>query len=166
MKQKEQLFPALFTFFASFGVYIYTLAPTVSLWDCGEFIASSVTLGVPHPPGAPFYLLIGRFFSMIPFAADIAFRVNIIAALSSALTILLLYLIIVLLAKEFYGEPETLEKKVILYGSGMIGALTFAFTETFWFNATEAEVYSIKGLVGLQTLDIANSLVCCLTLLK
>ena len=62
----------------SFFIYLMTMSPTVSFWDCGEFIATSYTLGVPHPPGSPLYLIIGRIFSMLPFNDDIAFRVNII----------------------------------------------------------------------------------------
>ena len=79
----------------SFMVYFLTMAPTVSYWDCGEFIATSYILGVPHPPGSPLYLLLGRIFSMIPTNPDIAFRVNIISPIVSAVACMLLYLIIV-----------------------------------------------------------------------
>ena len=72
---------ALAVFFASLFIYLRTIAPTTSFWDCGEFIACSYQLGVPHPPGAPFYLLLGRIFSMLPLAADIGLRVNIISAI-------------------------------------------------------------------------------------
>ena len=82
-------------FLVSFLVYYDTMAPTVSFWDCGEFIATSHTLGVPHPPGSPLFLIIGRVFSMIPFSPDIAFRVNLISVFVSALAVMLLYLIIV-----------------------------------------------------------------------
>ena len=82
-------------FLFSFVVYYDTMAPTVSFWDCGEFIATAHTLGVPHPPGSPLFLIIGRIFSMIPFNQDIAFRVNLISVLVSALAVMLLYLIIV-----------------------------------------------------------------------
>ena len=79
-------------FIVTFIVYFDTMAPTVSYWDCGEFIAVSHTLGVPHPPGSPFFLLMGRIFSMLPFNEDIAFRVNVISPLVSALAVMLLYL--------------------------------------------------------------------------
>ena len=79
----------------SFLIYFMTMSPTVSFWDCGEFIATSYTLGVPHPPGSPLYLIIGRIFSMLPFNDDIAFRVNIISPIVSAIAVMLLYLIIV-----------------------------------------------------------------------
>lgn len=135
---------ALFVFLVSFVTYFRTIAPTVSFWDCGEFIACSYILGIPHPPGAPLYLLIGRLFSMIPWTTDIALRVNIISSLTSALTVMLTYLIIVRLIQIWRGAAKTLEEQVIRYASGIIGALAFAFTDTFWFNAVEAEVYAIS----------------------
>jgi len=135
---------ALFVFLVAFITYWRTIAPTVSFWDCGEFIACSYILGIPHPPGAPFYLLIGRIFSMIPFVEDIALRVNVISAITSAITVMLTYLIIVRLIQIWRGTPKTLEDRVIVYASGVLGALTFAFTDTLWFNAVEAEVYAIS----------------------
>ncbi|MCH7782424.1 DUF2723 domain-containing protein [candidate division KSB1 bacterium] len=146
MNDIKNTYAAAFSFSAAFIVYFITMAPTVSYWDCGEFIASSITLGIPHPPGAPLFLLIGKLFSMSPVGADAAYRVNIISVLASAFTVMLLYLIIVRLIKEFAGKPDTLEKEFSLYGGGIIGALTFAYTDTFWFNATEAEVYSLSML--------------------
>ena len=76
----------------SFIVYFDTMAPSVSYWDCGEFIAVSYTLGVPHPPGSPLFLLLGRIASMIPFSEDIAFRVNILSPIASAFAVFFLYL--------------------------------------------------------------------------
>jgi tetratricopeptide (TPR) repeat protein len=137
---------ALFTFLASLAMYLRTLADTVSFWDCGEFIACSYTLGIPHPPGAPFYLLLGRLFSLLPLSGDIAVRVNIVSSISSALTIMLTYLIIVLLIKQWRGEPKSTEDVFVLTVSGVLGALSFAFTDTFWFNGVEAEVYAISML--------------------
>ncbi len=131
-------------FLFSLIIYLRTIAETVSFWDCGEFITCSYILGIPHPPGAPFYLLIGRIFTMLPLATDIALRVNIISALTSALTVMLTYLIIVRLIKQWRGEPKNSEDLLILSASGLIGALAFAFTDTFWFNAVEAEVYAIS----------------------
>jgi len=71
------------------GVYLSTVAPTLSFWDCGEFITASVTMSVPHPPGAPFFLLLGRFFSMLPLG-DLGFRVNLISVIASAFTVMFL----------------------------------------------------------------------------
>ena len=93
--KKLNRFFAFFVFIVSTLVYLRTVAPTTSFWDCGEFIACSYILGVPHPPGAPLYILVGRLFSMIPFASDIGLRVNIISSLASSITIMLVYLIII-----------------------------------------------------------------------
>lgn len=145
--QREKLINRIFAglaFLLSFIVYLRTIAPTTSFWDCGEFITCSYILGIPHPPGAPFYLLLGRIFSMLPLAADIGLRVNLISALSSSLTVMFLYLIIVRLIKRWRGEPKSAFDMVMLVASGMIGALAFAFTDSFWFNAVEAEVYAIS----------------------
>ncbi len=145
--QREKVIHRLstaFAFIASFAVYLRTIAPTTSFWDCGEFITCSYILGIPHPPGAPFYLMIGRIFSMIPFAADIGLRVNLVSAVTSALTVMLLYLIIVHLIKQWRGTPKTAFDVLLLSASGLIGALAYAFTDSFWFNAVEAEVYAIS----------------------
>ncbi len=128
----------------AFLTYLRTIAPTTSFWDCGEFIACSYILGIPHPPGAPFFLLIGRIFTLIPFAADIGFRVNLISVITSALTVLFTYLIIVRLVGIWRGDPKNTIDRFILYASGIIGALAFAFTDSQWFNAVEAEVYAIS----------------------
>ncbi len=130
--------------FIAFLIYLRTLAPTTSFWDCGEFIACSYILGIPHPPGAPLYLLVGRVFTMIPFAADIGYRVNLISALTSAFTVLFAYLIIVRMVQLWRGSPKSNADKLLLCASGAIGALAFAFTDSHWFNAVEAEVYAIS----------------------
>ncbi len=121
-----------------------TVAKTTSYWDCGEFIASSYILGVPHPPGSPLYILIGRIFTMLPFFDDIGLRVNIFSVIVSAFSVMFTYLIIVRLMREFRGIPQTIEQKLIFYVSGVIGALGLAFSDSFWFNAVEAEVYAIS----------------------
>ena len=126
---------ALLVFLISTAIYFLTIAPTTSFWDCGEFIACSHTLGVPHPPGAPLYLLVGRLFAMIPFVKDIGLRVNSISAITSGLTIMILYLIIVRFITIFRGSPKTMWDKICLFSSGAIGSLLFAFTDTTWFNA-------------------------------
>ncbi len=125
-------------------MYVASMAPTTSFWDCGEFIACSYSLGVPHPPGAPFFLMLGRVFSMLPFHSDIGFRVNFISVLVSALTVMFTYLTIVRLVRNWRGKEESVTDQVVLYGSGVVGALGFAFSHSFWFNAVEAEVYAIS----------------------
>ena len=134
---------AVFSFLFSLVIYTMTMAPTVSFWDCGEFIACSYRLAVPHPPGAPLYLLVGRVFTLIPdfLIEDIAKRVNLISVLSSAFTILFLHLTIVHLIREYLKETDGFFRYVP-HVSATIGALCFAFSHSFWFNAVEAEVYA------------------------
>jgi len=120
------------------------MSPTVVFWDVGEFCASAYALQVPHPPGAPLFLLLGRIFSMISFAQDIPVRIHTISAISSALTCSLLYLIIVSVIVMWKGIPSTMQDKLLIYCSAIIGALSLAFCSTFWFNAVEAEVYGLS----------------------
>ena len=139
---KNNRIVAFIIFLFSLIMYTLTVAPTVSYWDCGEFIACSYTLAVPHPPGAPLFLLVGRIFSMIPFVDDIALRINFISVISSALTVMLLYLSIVHLIREWRGRLDTSEDWQTAIFSGVLGSLTFAFSHSFWFNAVESEVYA------------------------
>ncbi len=143
--------------------FIATVAPTTSFWDCGEFIAASYTVGVPHPPGAPLYLLIGRLFSLLPFVENIGYRVNLVSVVVSAITVLLLYLSLVRLIQSLRGVAETVSDKITVYGSAVIGSLAFAFSHSFWFNAVEAEVYSMSMFftalvfyLSLRWLDYAD----------
>ncbi len=130
-------------FLISLIVYFLTVQPSVSFWDCGEFIASAYSMQVPHPPGTPFFLILGRLFAMIPFVDNIALRINTISILSSAFTVLFLYLAAVkLIVNYLKKEPETLIERITLYASSAIGALSLTFSDTFWFNAVEAEVYA------------------------
>ena len=131
-------------FLISFIVYFDTMAPTVSYWDCGEFIAVANTLGVPHPPGSPFFLLLGRVASMIPISQDVAFRVNILSPISSALAVMFLYLIIVQVVVHWKGKLESVHDALVAFGGAIIGSLAFAFTDSHWFNAVEAEVYAFS----------------------
>ena len=131
-------------FLISFIIYFDTMAPTVSYWDCGEFIAVAHTLGVPHPPGSPFFLLLGRIASMLPINNDIAFRVNILSPLSSALAVMFLYLIIVQVVAHWRGKLDSTTDMLVAVGGGIVGALVFAFTDSHWFNAVEAEVYAFS----------------------
>ncbi|GAB4131089.1 MAG: hypothetical protein Fur0015_04940 [Ignavibacteriales bacterium] len=135
----------LIVFVISLATYFLTVQPSVSFWDCGEFIASSYLMQVPHPPGTPFFLMLGRVFSLIPFADNLALRVNSISVISSAFTILFLYLIAVKLIENFRGKKyESTFDMFLTYSAAAIGALSFAFSDTFWFNAVEAEVYALS----------------------
>ena len=123
-------------------LYILTVAPTASFWDAGEFIAIAHGLQVSHPPGAPFYMLVGRLFSMLASQPMVPLAVNMMSVLSSALTIMLTYLIIVRLLQHFLSK----EDRLVTYLGAVIGACTFAVTDSFWFNAVEAEVYAMSML--------------------
>ncbi len=133
---------ALFVFFVSLIVYTMTVAPTTSFWDCGEFIACSYILGIPHPPGSPLFILVGRIFSILPIGEDIGFRVNMMSPILSAFSAMLTFLIIVRLLEMWQGKADTFEKKLTQYSSGLIGALAFAWSDSQWFNSVEAEVYA------------------------
>ncbi|WP_412068514.1 protein O-mannosyl-transferase family [Rubrivirga sp. IMCC43871] len=141
-------------FVYSFVLYVATMAETTPFWDSGEFIAISNGLEVSHPPGAPFYMLVGRLFSMLsPILGTsspepIAFSVNLVSVLCSALTILVTHLVIVRLVRIWTGHPDTWTpaQRVGANAGGAIGALTFAVTDSFWFNAVEAEVYAMSML--------------------
>ncbi len=136
---------AVFAF--SLILYLLTVAPTASFWDAGEFIAIANQLQVSHPPGAPVYMLIGRAFSMFVPTPYIALAVNLVSVLASALTILLTHLIIVRLVKEWRSDTGPGEEgRVVALSAGVIGACTFAVTDSFWFNAVEAEVYALSML--------------------
>ena len=135
-------------FLYALALYLLTIAPTASFWDAGEFIAIANRLQVSHPPGAPLYMLIGRLFSMFVPVEYVAVSINLISVLASAFTILLTHVIIVRLVREWRGHPAewtSLEHFMALAG-GVIGAITFAVTDSFWFNAVEAEVYALSML--------------------
>ncbi len=95
MNYKVNRLIAGFIFLFSFLLYLMTMAPTTSFWDCGEFIATAYIMGVPHPPGSPLFLLVGRLFSLLPLFGDIGARVNLISPITSALAVMLLYLVTV-----------------------------------------------------------------------
>jgi hypothetical protein len=124
------------------GTYILTVQPSVSFWDCGELSATAAKMEVPHQPGAPLWTLISRFVMMIPYAADLGLRVNLAANLLSALAVMFLYLISVRLIVQWRGFPKTMVDAIVAYGSSAIGAMVLTFSDTFWFNAVESEVYA------------------------
>jgi len=126
--------------------YIITISPTVSFWDSGEFIATSHILGVPHPPGTPFYVVLGRMFAMIP-GMETALAVNFMSALTGALACLFLYLITVRILLLWRGRPETLEEKVGIYVPAACAAIASAFASTYWTDSIEAEVYSPAAFI-------------------
>ena len=151
MIQRANRIVAAFVFLISFLLYMASMAPTTSFWDCGEFIATAYTMGVPHPPGSPLFLLVGRIFTLLPFFSDIGARMNLISPLASALAVMFLYLIIVQLIRKWRGPVETTTDALIAYGSGIIGAFTFMVTDSHWFNAVEAEVYAASTFLTTLT---------------
>jgi len=133
-------------------VYALTVEPTASFWDCGEFIAVSYKLMVPHPPGAPFFLLIGRIFSMFALGdtQKVAFWINMLSVICSGATILFLYWTIVLLAKKLVASQYNFNnlptgQALMLIGAGIVGGLAYTFSDSFWFSAVEAEVYAMSS---------------------
>ncbi|RJE70604.1 DUF2723 domain-containing protein [Reichenbachiella sp. MSK19-1] len=128
-------------------VYALTVEPTASFWDCGEFIAVSYKLEVPHPPGAPFFLLLGRLFSFLAGGdrEQVAYWINMLSVLSSGFTILFLFWSITHIAKKLVPSEETLTNYLLIIGSGVVGALAYTFSDSFWFSAVEAEVYAMSS---------------------
>ena len=144
--KRAGLFVSVGVFLYAFLLYLFTVAPTASFWDAGEFIAIAHGLQVSHPPGAPFYMLVGRLFSMFVPDALVSLSVNMVSVLSSAFTVLLTYWIIVRLLREFLPVRSKGQPTFIHHFGGVIGACTFAVTDSFWFNAVEAEVYAMSML--------------------
>ena len=136
-------------------VYILTKAPTLSFWDCGEFIAASYVLGIPHPPGSPVYVLIGRIFSLLPLSADIAVRVNYLSVVSSSFTALFGYLAVTRILRAWFGADRSPLSRAIIYAGGASGALFLAFSLTNWNNSVEAEVYGLAMMLMTALLWLA-----------
>jgi hypothetical protein len=133
---------------ASF-VYIITAEPTASFWDCGEYVATAFKLQVGHPPGAPLFQLIGRFFTLFAFGntANVALMINIMSAASSGFTILFLFWTLTILGKKLAlrsGEM-TIGKMVAIFGSALVGSLAYTFSDSFWFSSVEGEVYAMSS---------------------
>jgi hypothetical protein len=123
--------------------FIITLQPSVSFWDPGELSAAAYALEVPHPPGGPLFSLLGHIFYMLPLPGDIGFRMNLFSGMSSAFSVLFLYLIVVRLIRIYKKkEPESLLDAYGTYFSAAIGAMALSFCDTFWFNGTEANYFA------------------------
>ncbi len=138
-------------FAISLFVFSATVERTASFWDCGEFIACAYKLQVPHPPGAPIFLLLGRLFSLLAGSdkTQVAYWINMMSVVSSALTILFMHWTIVLIGRKIYKKQFSelsMGEAITLLGAGVVGSLAYAFTDTFWFSAVEAEVYAMSSL--------------------
>ena len=137
-------------FLIAFITYSLTVEPTVSFWDAGEYILTSSKLQVGHPPGAPFFQMMGAFFSI--FATDptqIGLMINMMSATASAFTVLFMFWSIVLLIKQVVKNDNESSKgqNTAILGAAFVGSLSFAFTDSFWFNAVETEVYAMATLI-------------------
>ena len=134
-------------------VYLMTIEPTASFWDCGEFISAAYKLEVGHPPGAPFFMLVGNLFTQLTNdPLQVAKMVNIMSALLSAFTILFLFWTITHLTRKLVtdssGEKKiSLGQTIAVIGSGLVGALVYTFSDTFWFSAVEGEVYAFSSML-------------------
>jgi tetratricopeptide (TPR) repeat protein len=137
-----------FVFFVTLAGYLWTVAPTVAFWDCGEFIAVSYRLGVPHPPGTPLIVLIGRIFTLLlaPFFKEVAFRTNMMSVLSGCLTASLVYLTIVKVI-ALWKRPKNITEIIMQHTAGLVGAFTTAFSFTAWDNTVETEVYTVCSAI-------------------
>jgi len=154
--------------------YLMTIEPTASFWDCGEFIATAYNLEVGHPPGAPFFMILARFFMIFSSGTDAAFMANVLSAFCSSFSILFLFWTITAFAKKMaytsilkkdrenlqisnasgqkligdYVDSENLSwaQVIAIIGSGLVGALAYTFSDSFWFSAVEGEVYAMSSL--------------------
>ncbi|MCZ6766731.1 MAG: DUF2723 domain-containing protein, partial [bacterium] len=136
----------------SLVTYLLTMAPSATFWDAGEFIATSYTLGVPHSPGTPLYVLIGRVFTLLPLPFSIAGRVNFMSVASATLGAMFVYLLIIRFLDYMTGRSQTLSDTLIKVSAGLVGALFITFSHTYWANAVESEVYALSTLMmGLMT---------------
>ncbi|MBA6156203.1 DUF2723 domain-containing protein [Tenacibaculum sp. S7007] len=139
-----------FSFAVALITYTLTLEPTVSSWDCGEYISTAVKLEVGHPPGAPLFQMLGAFFAM--FSNDPsqwAKMVNFMSGLASAFTILFMFWTITSLAKKMAikNGKFSIGEQIVVLGSGLVGALAYTFSDSFWFSAVEGEVYAMSSFL-------------------
>ena len=142
------------TFAIALFVYLSTIEPTVSFWDCGEYIATSDRLEVGHPPGAPLFMMIGRVFTSFVDSSSAAMMVNALSGLCSALTILFLFWTITYFGRKIInrkGGEWTEGKTFGVIGAGLVGALAFTFSDSFWFSAVEGEVYAMSSFFTAVT---------------
>lgn len=139
---------AAFVFSVSLVQFLVTAQPSLSFWDPGELSAAAYMLQVPHPPGGPLFLILGRLFYLLPIPGDPGFRMNCVSALSSAVSVLLFYLIAVKIIRNYVRrEPAGMLEMLCTYGVAAIGAVTFSFSDTFWFNGGESNYFAASTLL-------------------
>lgn len=141
---------AILAFVVAAVTYLLTIEPSASFWDCGEFIASSYKLEVGHPPGNPTFQLFARIATLFGDNMHAAILINSLSAICSALTIFFLYLTIVWFVKRLFNADSegnfSIGQSIAIFGSGLVGALAYCFSDTFWFSAVEGEVYAMSSL--------------------
>lgn len=129
--------------------FTLTVEPTLSFWDCGEYISTAAKLQVGHPPGAPLFQMMGAFFALFaPTADKVALMVNMVSVVSSAFTILFMFWSSTLLLRKIISQFKEINdaNNIVILGSSFVGALAFTFSDSFWYNAVEAEVYAMATL--------------------
>ena len=139
-----------FAFLVAFITFSLTVEPTVSFWDAGEYILTSSKLQVGHPPGAPFFQMLGAFFSIFAFEpSQIGLMLNMLSAAASAFTIVFMFWSISMLLQKLVVKNETisLSQGQAILGASLVGSIAFAFTDSFWFNAVETEVYAMATMI-------------------
>ncbi len=139
---------SVLVFIFAAAVYLLTLTPTVPFWDSGEYIAVATILGVPHPPGTPFYVLLGRIATLVPFG-NIAQRVNALSAIPAALAVMFTYLSALRLIRLSQGSDRKPWHEGVAIAAAATGALLLAFSDAFWENSVEAEVYQLMSLAQI-----------------
>lgn len=142
------------TFLVAAITYTLTVERTASFWDCGEFISASYHLQVVHPPGAPLFLMLGNLFSQFASGPEgVAFMVNMLSVITSALCVMFTFWTITHFAEKLLQNKTQgdVERKLLVYGSGLVGALALTFSDTFWFSAAEAEVYAASSFLSALT---------------
>ncbi|MGY5353338.1 glycosyltransferase family 117 protein [Wenyingzhuangia sp. IMCC45467] len=148
--QKWNIITGWVVFAIALITYTLTLEPTVSFWDCGEYISTAVKLEVGHPPGAPLFQMLGAFFAMFSFSAsNVAYTVNFMSGLASAFTILFMFWSLTNLIRRIAIKNNLLNnnKIIAIIGSAAVGSLTYTFSDSFWFSAVEAEVYAMSSFL-------------------
>ena len=146
---------AVLLFVLSMTVYAMTASPTISFWDCAEFIATAHTLGIPHQPGTPLYVLVGHAFSLLPLGIGVAHKINLMSGFFSALAVAFMYLTAVRIQRTWAPDPAGEAPSWIARVGAASGALFFAFSTTFWNNAIEAEVYALSSFTLALTAFIS-----------
>lgn len=152
---KKNIIAGWFVFAIALLVYTLTLEPTISLWDCGEFLVSAYKLEINHSPGSPFFMLLGRVFSLFSLGnpQHAAFAINMVSAFASAATVMFLFWTISWLVSKIQGRKYP---DILILIASSVGALAYAFTDSFWFSAVEAEVYALSSLFSAAILWAAT----------